>query len=95
MNPSDISLKGELLLALPDPDRTGVEACFRKAIEVAKAQEAKWWELRAACSLARLMRDQGRRAEAHDLLASIFGWFTEGFGTRDLVEAKALLEELA
>ena len=65
------------------------------AIEVAQLQHAKGWELRAASSLARLWRDQGKREEARDLLAPVYGWFTEGFDTLDLKEAKALLEELA
>jgi predicted ATPase len=64
-------------------------------LAIAVEQEAKLWELRAAASLARLRRDQGRRAEARDLLAPIYGWFTEGFDTQDLKDAKALLDELA
>jgi len=71
------------------------EELYRKALSIAKEQEAKLWELRAAASLARLRRDQGRRDEARHLLAPIYGWFTEGFGTPDLTEAKALLDELA
>jgi predicted ATPase len=71
-----------------------VEMCFQEALDVARAQEARSFELRAATSLARLWRDQGKRAEARDLLASVYGWFTEGFDTRDLRDAKALLEEL-
>jgi predicted ATPase len=67
---------------------------LRRAIEVARQQEAKSLELRAATSLARLWRDQGKRAEARDLLAPVYAWFTEGFETRDLIDAKALLEEL-
>jgi predicted ATPase len=67
---------------------------YRKALKIAQEQEAKLWELRAAVSLARLRRDQGRRAEAHDLLAPVYGWFTEGFDTLDLKEAKALLDAL-
>ena len=63
-------------------------------MSIAEEQEAKLWELRAAVSLARLRRDQGSRAEAHDLLVPVYGWFTEGFGTPDLREAKALLDEL-
>jgi predicted ATPase len=62
---------------------------------LARQQQAKSWELRAATSMARLWRDQGKRDEAHGLLAPVFGWFTEGFDTRDLKEAKALLDELA
>jgi predicted ATPase len=71
------------------------EELYCKALGIAKKQEAKLWELRAAVSLAWLRRDQGRRAEARDLLAPVYGWFTEGFGTPDLNDAKALLEELA
>jgi len=70
------------------------EACFQRALEVAREQEARWFELRAAVSLARLWQAQGRRDEARELLAGVYGWFTEGFDTVDLVEAKALLEEL-
>jgi predicted ATPase len=68
--------------------------CGIHALSIAEEQEAKLWELRAAVSLARLRRDQGRRAEARDLLAPVYGWFTEGFDTPDLKEAKALLNEL-
>ena len=67
---------------------------YRQALTIAQEQEAKLWELRAATSLAQLRRDQGRRAEARDLLAPIYGWFTEGFDTPDLKNAKALLDEL-
>ena len=88
-------LRGELRLALPEPDQSEAEACFRRALAVAHEQQAKLWELRAATSLARLWRDQRRRNEAHDLLASICGWFTEGFDTADLKDAKGLLDELA
>jgi len=70
------------------------EACFLKAIEIARHQQAKSLELRAAMSLARLWQQQGKQAEAHHLLAEIYGWFTEGFDTKDLQEAKTLLEEL-
>jgi predicted ATPase len=87
-------LRGELSLALPEPDQSVAEACFRQALAVAQEQQAKLWELRAATSLARLGRDQRRRNEAHDLLAPIYGWFTEGFDTADLKDAKALLDEL-
>ena len=67
----------------------------RRALEVAQRQSAKFWELRAALDLARLWHDQGKRTEARDLLSPIYGWFTEGFDTRDLKEAKALLVDLA
>ena len=87
-------LRGELLLALPEPDRPGAEACLRRASAVARAQGARMWELRAATSLARLWRDRGRRAEAHDLLAAAHGWFTEAFDMPDLRDAEALLATL-
>jgi predicted ATPase len=86
-------IQGKLLLA--GSDRDAAEAAFREALSIARAQQAKSLELRAATSLARLWRDQGRRAEAHDILAPVYGWFTEGFDTLDLKEAKAMLEELA
>jgi predicted ATPase len=70
------------------------EELFRKALDIARKQEAKLWELRAAVSLARLRRDQGRHAESRDLLAPVYDWFTEGFDTPDLKEAKGLLNEL-
>ena len=72
-----------------------VELCYVKALEVARAQEARSLELRAACDLARLWAEQGRHSEARDLLAPVYGWFTEGFDTLDLREAKALLDELS
>ena len=78
----------------PDP-KSEAEECFLKAIEVAQKQQAKSWELRAATSLARLWQQQGKREEAHKLLSKIYNWFTEGFDTKDLQEAKALLEELS
>jgi predicted ATPase len=71
------------------------QTCFSEAIVVARRQNARFFELRAAMSMARLWRDQGKRDEARDLLTSVYGWFTEGFDTLDLKEAKALLEELA
>ena len=77
-------LEGELLLASNEPDESRAEASFRKAIAIARAQQAKSFELRAATSLARLWRDQGKRSEAHALLAPVYGWFTEGFDTADL-----------
>jgi predicted ATPase len=87
-------LKGELLLQLPSPDVRQVEACFQQAIDVARRQQAKALELRAALSLSRLWQQQGKREGARELLAPIYSWFTEGFDTLDLQEAKALLEEL-
>jgi class 3 adenylate cyclase/predicted ATPase len=85
---------GEIALMLPAPDVAKAEAYFDRALAVAREQQAKSWELRAAMSMARLWRDQGKRQEAHDLLAPVYGWFTEGFDTLDLKEAKALLEQL-
>src|SRR5262249_52096722 len=102
-------LKGELLLQsgaqppasevvppdahLPLPD-TATEACFHYALAIARRQRAKMWELRAARSLSRLWQQQGKREAAYELLAQVYNWFTEGFDTADLQEAKALLEEL-
>ena len=88
-------LQGELLLLLPRPDLPQATACFQQALDIARRQEAKSLELRAATSLARLWQSQGKRQEAYDLLAPVYGWFTEGFDTTDLQEAKALLEALA
>jgi len=87
-------LKGELLLWQAVPDEHQAEACFQQALSVARRQEAKALELRAAMSLSRLWQQQAKCKEAHDLLAPIYGWFTEGFDTADLQEAKALLKEL-
>jgi predicted ATPase len=84
--------RGRLLLRQGHSE--AAEELYRKALGIAREQEAKLWELRAAASLARLWRDQGRRAAARDLLAPVYGWFTEGFTTPDLKEAKALLDEL-
>jgi class 3 adenylate cyclase/predicted ATPase len=86
-------LRGRLMQSLGDDAAS--EDCYRHALDVARRQSAKLWELRAAMSMARLWRDQGKRDEARELLAPIYGWFTEGFDTRDLKEAKALLDELA
>jgi predicted ATPase len=86
-------LRGELLLRQATPDAAQVEACFQQALAIARRQQAKSWELRAATSLSRLW--QGKREEARALLAPIYGWFTEGFDTADLQEAKRLLDELA
>jgi predicted ATPase len=88
-------LQGEVLLARSTGQDTEAEICFRQALTIARRQEAKSWELRAAMSLSRLWQQQGKQAEAHQLLAPIYGWFTEGFDTADLQEAKALLEALA
>ena len=85
-------VRGELFLSMHDDG--AAEASFRKAINVAQHQSAKTWELRAAMSLARLWRDQSKTQQARELLAPVYGWFTEGFDTLDLKEAKALLEEL-
>jgi predicted ATPase len=87
-------LRGELLLQHAVPQPGEAETCFQQALAVARRQQAKSLELRAAMSLARLWQQQGKRAEAHALLAPIYGWFTEGFDTADLQEAKALLDEL-
>jgi predicted ATPase len=88
-----LRLRGDLLCITGD--RTAAEAAYRNAIELARTQGAKLFELRATAGLARLRRDQGRHAEARDLLAPVYGWFTEGFGTPVLQDAKALLDELA
>jgi predicted ATPase len=88
-------LQGEFLLRQAIPDAAQAEACFQQALALARRQQAKSWELRAALSLGRLWQRQSKRAEAYDLLAPIYGWFTEGFDTADLQEAQALLEALA
>jgi predicted ATPase/class 3 adenylate cyclase len=88
-------LRGELLLQQTATQPEEAEACFQQALTVARRQQAKSWELRAAMSLARLWQQQGKRAEAYELLAPIYGWFTEGFDTDDLQEAKVLLEALS
>ena len=87
-------LQGSLLLCRAVSDAVQAEACFQQALAIARRQQAKSWELRAATSLAWLWQQQGKRAEAYALLAPIYDWFTEGFDTVDLQEAKALLEEL-
>jgi predicted ATPase len=86
---------GEIALLSPKPDAAKAEDYLQRALLVARQQQAKSWELRAAMSLARLWRSQGKPQQARELLAPVYGWFTEGFDTRDLKEAKALLEELA
>ena len=88
-------LKGELLLAQSPDNHTKAETCFQHAIRIACSQQAKSWELSCDPSLARLWQQQGKRQEAHDLLAPVYGWFTEGFDTADLIEAKALLDVLS
>ena len=87
-------IAGEIALLSPEPDAAKAEAYFNHALTVARAQEARSWELRAAMSMARLWRDQGKPQQALELLAPVYGWFTQGFDTRDLKEAKALLDAL-
>ena len=86
-------LKGELLIL--DNEREAAAAAFRTGIEVARGQQARWWELRATTSLARLLDKQGKREEARAMLTEVYNWFTEGFDTADLKDAKALLDELS
>lgn len=86
--------KGELLIQQIDPDTQQAETCYHHALAIAHRQQAKSLELRAATSLARLWQIQGKRQEAYELLTSVYGWFTEGFDTADLIDAKALLVEL-
>ena len=86
-------LAGEIALLSAEPD--AAKAYFERALSVARAQQAKSWELRAAVGMARMWCDQGKRQQAHNLLAPVYGWFTEGFDTLDLKEAKSLLHELA
>ena len=85
---------GEIALKSPEPDVAKAEMYFERALAVARQQQAKSWELRAAMSMARLWRDQGKVQQARELLAPVYGWFTEGFDTLDLKEASALLDEL-
>jgi predicted ATPase len=87
-------LQGEFLLRQATPDATQAEACFQQALAVARRQQAKSLELRTAMSLSRLWQHQGKCAEAYELLAPVYGWFTEGFDTVDLQEARGLLEAL-
>jgi predicted ATPase len=86
---------GEIALMSPELDAAKAEAYFERALAVARVQQARSWELRAAMSMARLWRDQGKQDEARDLLAPVYGWFTEGFDTLDLKRAKELLDEMA
>jgi predicted ATPase len=88
-------IAGEIALKSPQPDVAKAQAYFERALAVARKQQAKSWELRAAMSMARLWRDQGKRDAARDLLAPVYGWFTEGFDTLDLKDARALLNDLA
>jgi len=88
-------LRGVLLLRQPGTPQAEAETWLQRALDIARRQEAKSLELRAAMSLSRLWQQQGKQAEAHALLAPIYGWFTEGFDTKDLQEAKVLLEALA
>ena len=90
-----LRLKGEVLLMHDAAGIVDAEACFRAALDVARTQEARWWELRTSVSLARLLRDTNRRDEARTMLADIYGWFTEGFDLPDLKDAKTLLDELS
>ena len=83
------------MLARSAQDQAEAQACFERSLNLARAQNARCLELRAATSLARLWVDSGRRAEARDLLAPVYNWFTEGFDTADLKDAKALLDQLA
>jgi predicted ATPase len=87
-------IAGEIALMSPKPDVAKAEACFNRALAVAREQQAKSFELRAAMRMARLWREQGKRDEAREILAPVYGWFTEGFDTLDLRQAKALLDEL-
>jgi predicted ATPase len=88
-------IAGEIALRAPERDAAKAQEYFERALTVARQQQAKSWELRAAMSLARLWRDPGKVQQARELLPPVYGWFTEGFDTLDLKEAKALLEELA
>ena len=88
-------IAGEIALKSPEPDAAKAEAYFERALAVARQQQAKSWELRAAMSMARLWRDQGKRDEARELLAPVYGWFTEGFDTLDLKEAKGVARRAA
>jgi predicted ATPase len=87
-------IAGAIALKSPEPDAAKAEEYFDRALVIARQQQAKSWELRAAMSLARLWRDRGKQQQARELLAPVYGWFTKGFDTLDLREAKALLEEL-
>ena len=88
-------IAGEITLLSQRPSAANAETYFERALSVARAQQAKSWELRAAMSMARMWRDQGKHQQARDLLAPVYGWFTEGFDTLDLKQAKVLLDALA
>ena len=88
-------IAGEITLLSQRQSAANAEAYFERALTVARAQQAKSWELRAAMSMARVWRDQGKHQQARDLLAPVYGWFTEGFDTLDVKQAKALLDALA
>jgi predicted ATPase len=92
--PELYKIKGDLLLIRDPPDEAEAERCFRTAIDIARRQKARFFELRAAASLARLLKRQGKPDEARAILSEIYGWFTEGFEFADLKDAKALLDEL-
>jgi predicted ATPase len=94
-SPSLHHVKGEPLVAQNPPDRANAELCFRRAIEIARRQSARMVELRATTSLARLLDKQSKRDEARTMLVEIYNWFTEGFATTDLKDAKSLLDELS
>ncbi|MBV8053732.1 MAG: hypothetical protein JO071_00660 [Deltaproteobacteria bacterium] len=87
-------LRGEFLLMQNHSNESAAEGCFREALKIARRQQGKSWELRAATSFARLLDKQGKRDDARAMLAEIYNWFTEGFDTADLKDAKALLDEL-
>src|SRR5262249_9057361 len=87
-------IAAEAILRKPGGDMLAAQRRFEEALAIARKQSSKWWELRATTSLARLLRDTSRRDEARTMLAEIYGWFTEGFDTADLKDAKALLDEL-
>jgi predicted ATPase len=88
-------MASEIALLSSEPDHAKAEGYLGRALAIAREQRTKSWELRAALGMAQLWRDQGKSQQAHDLLAPVYGWFTEGFGTLDLKNAKALLDQLA
>jgi len=88
-------IRGELLLKQDAPDSVGAEQCFQRALQVARQQQAKSWELRAATSLSRLWLREGKRDDARELLVPLYDWFTEGFDTADLQDARVLVDRLS